>query len=573
MKTRSTSVTNGSGSHAKVNSVDTPDRASSKHNILEVFQERNVPEKLSVQENNNINSMKNGSTTPSERSQDSLNSEELPSFSSSIDEMELRDLRRVRREMDMRLVDREDQLEELAAQVERLLSVKSRLELEMSQIKKEHKREVCFLFRAVVKTYCSNHFQIADKEDELEDTRASASKRIKNLEQQLEAEHEERLSFVRERHDLEGKIMTLKDAIDHGNSEEEVRKLKKDLKRSKALLKDAQLMLEKSNHDGMNKIILRQLKTQLEDAEFARTAALKARGNIELELVETNSMLEDSSRAKTDLEEKLVKVGREKADLAQQVRENEEEMMELMKKYKAAVSACSIDQITIQDQALTIQQLETERNRAQEQLAEMEVKLDHFKGEQVSIAQHRRLELKLREMESKLELEQTSKGRMETQVGRLKEVIEGLNKDNESLRTREKSGQAEVKKLSKTLREVKEQLAGLQGKDSEFSQKKLDFEKQLELAEAETISVRNELKIAQRRIDDLQVAIQGDMDTSVGESEDDDDEDDPEMWIEAAKKRILSSQASSLYMTDNTDKSLSNISVNSNDRESLDLPN
>ena len=103
---------------------------------------------------------------------------------------------------------------------------------------------------------------------------------------------------------------------------------------------------------------------------------------------------------------------------------------------------------------------------------------------------------------------------------------------------------------------------------------KMDFEKQLELAEAETISVRNELKIAQRRIDDLQVAIQGDMDTSVGESEDDEDEDgDPEMWIEAAKKRILSSQASSLYMTDTTDKSLSNISVNSNDRESLDLAN
>ena len=150
IKTRTTSVTNGSGNHAKVNAVDTPDRASSKHNILEVFQERNVPEKLSVQENNNINNMKNGSMTPSERSQDSLNSEELPSFSSSIDEMELRDLRRVRREMDMRLVDREDQLEELATQVERLLGVKSRLEQEMSQIKKEHKREVCFISGRVI---------------------------------------------------------------------------------------------------------------------------------------------------------------------------------------------------------------------------------------------------------------------------------------------------------------------------------------------------------------------------------------------------------------------------------------
>jgi len=580
------SINSSNGNH-----IDMPDRAAtaSKQNFIEVFQENPLPEKRSsINENNNINVMKNGNNSKvlntsetriyepvtkdtrqqnldnssiAPRSQlDSLNScsDDLPSFSSSIDDLELRDLRRAKREVELRLVDREDQVEELGNQVEMLLSVKNRLENELSQVKKEFKRE------------------IADKEDELEDTRASAAKRIKNLEQQLETEHEERLSFVRERHDLEGKIMTLKDAIDHGNSEEEVKKLRKDLKRSKALLKDAQLMLEKQNSDGMNKIILRQLKTQLEDAEFARTAALKARGNIELELVETNSMLEDTTRAKTDLEEKLVKVSRERADLVQQVRENDEEMVELMKKYKASVSACSIDQITIQDQALTIQQLETERNRAQELLAEMEVKLDHFKGEQVSVAQHRRLELKLREMESKLELEQTSKGRLETQIGRLKEVIDGLNKDNENLRSREKGSNDELKKANKSLREVREGLAALQGKDSEYVQKKLDFEKQLELSEAETIAVRNELKIAQRRIEDLQVAIQGDMDTSVGDSDEDDDTGDAEVWLAEAKKRIsrresqASSQANSLSLTEAGVNSISTMSVNSFDRESLD---
>ena len=73
----------------------------------------------------------------------------------------------------------------------------------------------------------------------------------------MELEHEERLAFLRERHELEGKIMTLKDALDHGSSEEQVRKLKKDLKRSKALLKDAQLMLDKNNQEGINKIVLR----------------------------------------------------------------------------------------------------------------------------------------------------------------------------------------------------------------------------------------------------------------------------------------------------------------------------
>ena len=68
---------------------------------------------------------------------------------------------------------------------------------------------------------------------------------------------------MRERHDLEGKIMTLKDAIDHGNSEEEVRKLKKDLKRSKALLKDAHCVAENTQTEGTSNIIMRQLKQQV----------------------------------------------------------------------------------------------------------------------------------------------------------------------------------------------------------------------------------------------------------------------------------------------------------------------
>ena len=196
------------------------------------------------------------------------------------------------------------------------------------------------------------HFEVADKNDELEDCRTSASKKVKILEQQLEVEHEERLAFLRERHELEGKIMTLKDALDHGSNEDQVRKLKKDLKRSKALLKDAQLMLEKNNQEGINKIVVRQLKNQLEDAEFARTVALKGRANAELELSEVNSMLEDVCKARTELEEKVVKLGREKSDISQQLKENEEEMTELLKKYKAAVAACSTDQITIQDQAI-----------------------------------------------------------------------------------------------------------------------------------------------------------------------------------------------------------------------------
>jgi len=566
---------------------DTVDRAKPRRSIIEICQESPIPQKFSNNlkeeevsvNNNNKATIRNANNSSGSHlwgrtgngtsdhhdivpagvggREDkvysfSSDSEELPSFSSSVTDdgevREVKDLRKAKREVDMRLVDREDQVEDLAQQVDMLLSVKARLEAELTQCRKEHKREV------------------ADKDDELEDTRASAAKKIKILEQQLELEHEERLGFLRERHELEGKIMALKDELDHGSSEEQVRKLKKDLKRSKALLKDAQLMLDKNNQEGINKIVLRQLKNQLEDAEFARTAAMKGRANTELELVEVNSMLEDMSRVKTELEEKLVKVGREKADLAQQLKENEEEMAELLKKYKASVAACSVDQITIQDQAVTIQQLEAERNRARELLAEMEVRVEHSKGEQVSVAQHRRLELRLREMDSKLELEKTGKSRLEVQVARLKEVIEKLTKEGEVLRSREKTSVEEMKKMSKVQREVlrsrektsveemkkmskvqrelKEDLAAFQGKDADFGQKKVDMEKMLEVAEAETIIAKNELKVAQRRIEDLQAAIQGDMDTSAGDSECESD-GETEVWLDQARRRMGLGQASS----------------------------
>ena len=102
-------------------------------------------------------------------------------------------------------------------------------------------------------------------EEELEDVRAAAQKKVKALEQQLENEHEERINFVREKHELETRIINLQEMASRSADEEQVSKLKKDLKRTKALLKDAQLMVEKSRNESSNKVVLRQLKNQVSD--------------------------------------------------------------------------------------------------------------------------------------------------------------------------------------------------------------------------------------------------------------------------------------------------------------------
>lgn len=68
---------------------------------------------------------------------------------------------------------------------------------------------------------------------------------------------------------------------------------------------------------------------QLEDAECARNAALKARQALESELADANASLEDVQRARNDAEDRAAMYAREKTQLQSQLDENEEELAEV----------------------------------------------------------------------------------------------------------------------------------------------------------------------------------------------------------------------------------------------------
>jgi len=438
-------------------------------------------------------------------------------------EDEFRGLKKLKLEYEMKLKDQEEELDDLAGQIQMLEANKTRLDMEIIQMRKEFKNEV------------------QSREDELDDMRNSNNKKVKLLEQQLEMENEERKGFVRERHELELRIRNLEDLLARSGDEEQIARLKRDLKRTKALLRDAQLMLEKAQNEGSNKVLIRQLKNQLEDAEFARTAALKGNQNAELELADVQQQLDDIIRTKGNLEEKHLRMAREKADLSSQLEENEEEMHDIMRKYKASVAQVTTDQITIQDQASNIHQLEDEKQKLKEQLAELCQKVDFMDVETVSNLTLKRLEMKIRELESKLELEVTTKGRMDTQIGRLKETIERLNKEIDDIRIKEQSSQDQQKKLNRQLRELKEDYATLQGKEGDLVQKNGDLEKQIEVSDVEVMTLKSDLKLAMKRIEDLQVAISGDIDSESYSDQGCIDDSDDESAINQSRLTLNSS--------------------------------
>ena len=83
----------------------------------------------------------------------------------------------------------------------------------------------------------------------------------------------------------------------------------------------------------------------------------------------------------------------------------------------------SVDQITLQEQSHNIADLEEERNRLKEQLAELNQKIESLEGDNLTNAHQQRLELKVKELENKLDLEFTQRGRIENQVRPLRQFL------------------------------------------------------------------------------------------------------------------------------------------------------
>ena len=106
-----------------------------------------------------------------------------------------------------------------------------------------------------------------------------------------------------------------------------------------------------------------------------------------------------------------------------------------------------------------MKELELESKKLKEQLADISRRLeemDRNKGkegkEEATAADIQKLEIKCKELETKLDLEKTTKGRMESHISRQTDVIESLQKDLEDLAVKEKKGQDEQKKMAASIR-------------------------------------------------------------------------------------------------------------------------
>uniref|UniRef100_A0A672ST13 Myosin XVIIIA n=1 Tax=Sinocyclocheilus grahami TaxID=75366 RepID=A0A672ST13_SINGR len=421
-----------------------------------------------------------------------LNSQE------SKDEASLAKVKKQLRDLEAKVKDQEEELDEQAGTIQMLEQAKLRLEMEMERLRQTHSKE------------------IESKDDEVEEIRQSCSKKLKQMEVQLEEEYEEKQKVLRERRDLEAKLMSTQDQVSHRDVETEKR-LRKDLKRTKALLADAQIMLDHLKNNAPSKREIAQLKNQLEESEFTCAAAVKARKSMEVEIEDLHVQMDDISKSKQALEEQLSRLQREKNDLQSRMEEDQEDMNELMKKHKAAVAQSTQNLAQISDLQAQLEEAMKEKQDVQEKLTALQSQLEFQEQSMVDKSLVSRQEAKIRELETKMEFEKTQVKRLESLVARLKENLEKLTEERDQRSASENREKEQNKRLLRQIRDIKEEMAELAKKEAEASRKKHELEMDIESLEAANQSLQADLKLAFKRIGDLQAAIEDEMESDDNE--------------------------------------------------------
>lgn len=436
------------------------------------------------------------------------------------------------RELDTKCKDQEEELDEQSCTIQQLEQAKLRLEMQLEKEKQKWQRE------------------IAEKESEMDDLRFHTQKKIKAIEMQLEEESELSNSLQREKRELERKMreiamsstsamsgihtanggmnkssphdLTLVASLDYLN------KLKRQMLKYKTLAHDAQTQLEKWRESmPKQQSMLKSLKSQLEDSEIAKTNALKSKHLLQVEVENLQQQLYESNMHRQNLEEQNIHLNHQLNNLKSELDEQERDTDDIMKKYHTHVQNFSLESHRYIELNNQIDMLTVENRLLKERLHEMEEKITHYETFWVEKSLMSKIESKLRDMENKLEFEQTQKNKFQNQLDRLKaQYDQGMN-ETESILTREKKCEDQLKKAQRANKEILEEYGEMKKKLIEQEETKKRVEKQNETLEKEIEALKMEIKVNQNRLEAFQLAF-----NSMNESDEENDPDDDDMDLD-----------------------------------------
>ncbi|XP_051539744.1 unconventional myosin-XVIIIb-like isoform X2 [Myxocyprinus asiaticus] len=417
------------------------------------------------------------------------------------------ELKKHLRELESRDKEHSEEISQMTAKIKHQEQMHLRFEMEMERMKQIHQKE------------------LEDKDEELEDVHKSSQRRLRQLEMQLEQEYEEKQMVVHEKHDLEGLIATLCEQVGHRDFDVEKR-LRRDLKRTHALLSDTQLLLStvdrpRQGHDPGGKEQLERLRCQLEDSEAQRLEAESVQKTLAAELDNAQVELENICKQESLVDEQLAQLRYERTDLMKRLEEDQEDLNELMQKHKALIAQSSSDISLIRELQAELEELKKQRQTLQEELQTSVIRVQFLESSTVSRSIVSKQEARICDLENKLEFQRGQVKRFEVLVLRLRDSVVRLGEELEQAAQAEARERENSRYYWQRLADMKLEMEDLSVREQESSRRRVELEMQVEELSAVRQTLQADLETSIRRIVDLQAALE-----EVESSDDSDTESD-----------------------------------------------
>ncbi|XP_059893989.1 unconventional myosin-XVIIIb-like isoform X1 [Gadus macrocephalus] len=425
------------------------------------------------------------------------------------------DLKKQLRLLEGQASEGQEEVSTLTGRIQQQQQVHMRSELEMERMRQMHQKE------------------LEDKEEELEDVHKSSQRRLRQMEMQLEQEYEEKQMVVHEKHDLEGLIATLCDQVGHRDFDVE-KKLRRDLKRTHALLVDAQLLL--STVDGpqsqpWGREHIERLHCQLEESEARRGEVEGFQKTLSQELDNAQIELETLCKHKSLADEQLMLLEHEKTDLLKRLEEDQEDLNELMKKHKALIAQSSSDITQIRELQAELEEVKKQRQTLLEELQSSVSRVQFLESSTVGRSIVSKQEARVCDLENKLEFHRGQVKRFEVLVLRLRDSVVRLGEELEQSAQTEARERENCVYYQHRLHDMRLEMEDLTQREQDSSRRRMELEMQVTELTAVRQTLQADLETSIRRIVDLQAALEE------VESSDDSDSESTHTATESLSRR------------------------------------
>ncbi|XP_065663427.1 unconventional myosin-XVIIIa isoform X2 [Hydra vulgaris] len=409
----------------------------------------------------------------------------LESFSYDVDSShntdELTTLKKKISENELKIQDLEDEVDEQAGVIQQLEQTKTRLQMQNYNEKQKFQQD------------------LESKEEEITQLRSDHLKKVRVLEEQLEEETSLKCELQRAKRELEKVVIQFQNS---SNLDVE-KKLKKKLKKTQILYNDAKTALDNLSIKSSELIELKALRNQLEDCEYTKNMALKAKSQVENDLKNLRDHVENLNQSKTGLEEKCSLLARENAELLQRMEESDDGLEEMIRNNKSLISQVSDSQkiiINLKEDYRILMEEKTSLSRTVDILSQ---KIELELSSKVSKVELDKAEMKFRESENKLELETAIRIKAEHQVLRLKGQLEKLQDECDQVNKNLSRTQQSFTRVERQFNEMRNELEASKIQESEYKRKKEDLEKRLEIVEDELSRKKIEVTNTEKRVREL----------------------------------------------------------------------